>query len=974
MARFVHLSRRYRISRSRRRYCSLIALGLIAAQPAFAQDRGESAKNRPSDAQARSEAVRNLTAPEDFFGHPIGADYELPNYRDLSDYWEMLAAESPRMTLQSIGETANGRPQLMAIVTSPENHANLERYREISARLALAKGVSEEEARSLARAGKAVVWIDGGLHATEVLGAQQLMETLWQFVSGSDDETMRILDDVIILFVHANPDGMDLVSNWYTRTAEKTERSTRGIPVLYQKYVGHDNNRDFYTSFQPETENMNRQMYRTWYPQIVYNHHQTGPTGTVLFAPPFRDPFNYNIDPMVITGIDLVGAAMHSRFTAEGKPGATRRRGANYSTWWNGGLRTTPYFHNMIGLLTETIGHPTPMEIPLIMERVLPNDNLPAPIAPQPWRFRQSVDYSVTANKAVLDLASRYRETFLYRIWRMGTNSIERGSRDSWTIQPKRVDWLRAEMSAGEGETDFARNVGGFGGTRGTREDYDKLFDPALRDPRGYILPADQPDFPTATKFVNSLLETGVTVERATSDFVVEGKSYPAGSFVVRTAQAFRPQVLDMFEPQDHPNDFSYPGAPPTPPYDNAGWTLAIQMGVQFDRILEGFDGPFEEIAEWNAAPPPGEVTGADGAAGFLFSHEANDAFVAINRLQASEHEVFWLTEPLAVGGMTHPAGAFYVKSMGRTADDARRLASDLGLDFHGLPDHPQSSALRLRTPRIALWDTYGGSMPSGWIRWILEQFGYTDFEVVFAPDLDAGGLADDYDVIIFPHGAIGQAFANRAMAAEDSARQALARSFGFGGPDPESVPAEYRDRLGRVTPAATLPALADFLQDGGSIVTIGGSTALGRALGLPLENHLAKSGGENPTREEYYVPGSILEVRTDNSRLVAAGTPERVAVSFNNSPVFSPSSLRAASEAGQVAPLAWFDTDEPLLSGWAWGQERLEEGVTMAEAQVGEGRLYLFGPLITRRAQPHATFKFLFNAIALSSAEERRP
>ena len=913
-----------------------IILGFVAAQPAAAQE---------------------LTTPEAFFGHEIGADYELPDYGDLTGYWETLAAESPRMTLQSIGTTAEGRDQLMAIVTSPENHANLDEYREISARLALARGVTEEEARNLARRGKAIVWIDGGLHATEVLGAQQLMETLWQFVSGTDDETMRILDDVIILFVHANPDGMDLVSNWYTRIEEKAERSTRGIPVLYQKYVGHDNNRDFYTSFQPESENMNRQMYRTWYPQIVYNHHQTGPTGTVLFAPPFRDPFNYNIDPMVITGIDLVGSAMHSRFTEEGKPGATRRRGANYSTWWNGGLRTTPYFKNMIGLLTETIGNPTPMEIPLILERVLPNDNLPAPIEPQPWHFRQSVDYSVTANKAVLDVASRYRETFLYRIWRMGTNSIERGNKDSWTIHPRRVEWLREEMRAGAAETDFARNVGGFGGSRGTRAEYDRLFEPDLRDPRGYILSSDQADFPTATKFVNSLLEGGVIVERATSDFTVEGKEYPSGSYVVRAAQAFRPHVLDMFEPQDHPDDFLFPGAAPTPPYDNAGWTLAVQMGVEFDRILEGFDGPFEEIAEWNASPMPGVVADSDGAAGFLFSHEVNDSFTAINRLQASGHEVYWLTSALSEGGRTHPAGTFYVKSRGGTAGEVASLATGLGIDFRGVADDPTADALRLRSPRIALWDTYGGSMPSGWIRWILEQYGFEGYELVFPQRLDAGDLSDDYDVIIFPQGAIGSRF-----------------QFGGGGaPDPEGIPEEYRDRLGRVTPDVTMPALMEFLEDGGSIVTIGGSTNLGQGLGLPLEDHLVKDG-QGLGREEYYVPGSILQVRVDNSRLVSTGVPSTLPVSFNNSPVFSASGLESGDNGANVTPLAWFDSDEPLISGWAWGQGYLQGGVTMAEAEVGDGHLYLFGPLITRRAQPHGTFKFLFNAIALSTAEPERP
>lgn len=915
--------------------------------------------------------AQDLTSPEVFFGHQIGADYELPDYTDLTAYWETLAAESPRMALHSIGQTAEGREQLMAIVTSAENHENLEHYRQLSKRMALAEGVHEEEARALAREGKAVVWIDGGLHATEVLGAQQLMESLWQMVSGTDAETLRILDDVIILFVHANPDGMELVSNWYMQVEDKTKRSTRGIPRLYQKYVGHDNNRDFYASTQAETENINRVMYREWYPQIVYNHHQTGPTGTVLFAPPFRDPFNYNLDPMVITGIDLVGSAMHSRFTAEGKPGATRRRGANYSTWWNGGLRTTPYFHNMIGLLTETIGNPTPMEIPMIMERIVPNDGLPAPIEPQPWHFRQSVEYSVTANKAVLDLASRYRETFLYRIWRMGMNSIERGNSDHWTMHPKRVDWLREQMNVGRGETDFANNVGGFGGSRGTREDYEKLFDLKLRDPRGYILPADQPDFPTATKFVNALLETGVTVHRATEDFTVENRRYPAGSFVVKSAQAFRPHVLDMFEPQDHPNDFQYPGAPPTPPYDNAGWTLAIQMGVKFDRILEGFDGPFAVINEWNAQPLAGTVTNTDGAVGFLFSHQVNDSFKAINRLQASDHEVYWLTQPVTADGVTHAEGTFYVKSHRQTVKLLGDLATNLGIHFTGVDTVPSSDALRLRAPRVALWDIYGGSMPSGWIRWMLEQFEYADVDIVYPQQLNAGHLKDDYDVIIFPSGAIGSQFEDFVAGAGDSNRQTeLRREFGPRSPDRGLIPEEYQGWLGRVTPEATLSPLKDFLEEGGSIVTIGGSTALGKALGLPLKNQLVKDG-QRLGREEYYVPGSLLRSRVDNSRLVASGVPTDLPVSFNNSPVFN----RAALEIGDtdeiaVQPLAWFDSEDPLISGWAWGQNYLEGGVTMAEAQIGHGMLYLFGPLITRRAQPHGTFKFLFNAIALSNAQ----
>src|SRR5262247_4293660 len=389
-----------------------------------------------------------ITTPRQALGFNIGDDYRLATYTQLQAYWERLAQESPRMVLDTIGRTAEGRVQLMAIITAPENHRALARYRDIARRLARADSVTEAEARALAAEGKAVVWIDGGLHATEVLGAHQLMELVYQMVSGDDPETQRILRDVILLAVQANPDGMELVSSWYMREPDTLKRRSGNIPRLYQKYIGHDNNRDFYLVSQPETENIARVQYSEWFPQIVYNHHQTGPQGTVLFAPPFRDPFNYFYDPLIPMGIDAVGAAMHSRFVAEGKPGATMRRGANYSTWWNGGLRTTTYFHNMIGLLTETIGNPTPQEIPLIFRQQLPRQDLLYPIAPQLWHFRQSIDYSITANRAVLDYSSRHKDQILYNLYVMGKNSIDRGNRDSWTISPHRLDAVESSANA----------------------------------------------------------------------------------------------------------------------------------------------------------------------------------------------------------------------------------------------------------------------------------------------------------------------------------------------------------------------------------------------------------------------------------------------------------------------------------------------------------------------------------------------
>ena len=296
-----------------------------------------------------------LTTPQEQFGFEIGADYMLVNYTRLLAYWQKLDAESDRLALQTIGTTAEGRTMVMAVVTSPANQKKLARYRDISRRLTLAEGLSDSQARALAAEGKPVVLIDGGLHATEILGSHQLIELVWQMVSRSDAETRRILDNVILLAVPSNPDGLELVADWYMREKEPAKRTMRGLPRLYQKYIGHDNNRDFYMVTQPETEAVSRVMYLEWFPQIVYNHHQTGPAGTVLFCSPFRDPFNYFFDPLVPTGVDLVGAAIHSRFVAEGKPGATMRSGAPYSTWWSGGLRSTSYFHNMIGILTETI-------------------------------------------------------------------------------------------------------------------------------------------------------------------------------------------------------------------------------------------------------------------------------------------------------------------------------------------------------------------------------------------------------------------------------------------------------------------------------------------------------------------------------------------------------------------------------------------------------------------------------------------
>jgi len=933
--------------------------------------------------------------------YTAGDDYFLANYTQLREYFAKLAQESDRFKVVEIGKTAEGKPMIMAIITSPENHKNLARYKEIAGKLARAEGLSDAEARKLASDGKAVVWIDAGLHATECINSQGLFTFAYQMTSQSDPETMRFLNDVIVLLTPVNPDGMDLVSNWYMREPDETRRSTGGLPVLYEKYAGHDDNRDSYMNNLPETETVNHQLYVEWYPQIFYNQHQTGPAGTVLFVPPFRDPFNYNEDPMVPMGIDLVSASIHNRFLTEGKPGATMRTGAPYSTWYNGGSRTTTGFHNMIGILTEIIGNPTPQAVSLVLDNQLPRQDLPMPIPPQQvWHQKQSIDYVMSVNRAIIDVASKHREDFLYRIYRMGKNSIERGSKDNWTIQP---DWIDAAKAQAASDSAAARGAAaggggraGGGGGRGGQDPkyYQQMLTPERRDPRGYILPSDQADFNTATRFVNVLMKGGVEIHRATTAFAAGGKNYPAGSYVIKAAQAFRPHLRDMLEPQDHPNDFQYPGGPPRAPYDITGYTLAYQMGVQVDRMLDAFDGPFERLPIAPIKLGGGKVNAAKGTAvGYLLSHRQTDAFTATAKLLDAKEDVYWLKAPFTADGRTYEAGTIYVPAKPTTKAVVEKIAADLGINPDTTTVKPAGEALKLNPVRIGLWDQYGGSMPSGWVRYIFEQTYPVKFDVVFPPTLDAGDLAKKYDVLIFVGGAIpaapgepagggrggGGDVAIEAPAggppAGTAGQAAGGRGAGGGrggaGGSQANIPAEYQGRQGRVTAATTIPALKKFVEDGGTVIAIGSSTtSLAGHFGLPVSNGLVEmvNGVERRLpNDKFYVPGSVLSISLDTSNPLTYGLGSTLDVMWENDPA-----LRIGPDAGLkgVKTFGWFSTDKPLRSGWAWGQQYLKGLAAMAEASVGKGKVVLLAPEVTFRAQPHASYKVLFNGIYYGSAK----
>jgi hypothetical protein len=433
-----------------------------------------------------------VPTPESVIGWQPGEDYKLADYTQIQAYFEALDAASDRIRVERIGESAEGRPLLLAIISSEANMRSLERYREISRRLASAADLTDSEARALAAEGKTIVWIDAGIHATEVAGPQFSPDFAYRMVTGEDAELRRIRDEVVILHMPVmNPDGLEIVVDWYRRNLG-TPYETVGLPVLYQKYAGHDNNRDWFMILQPETRAVVRQLWEEWVPQIIVNHHQTAPFPARIFIPPFADPVNPHIPPLVIAGVNLVGTAMQRRFAEEGKPGAASR--LRFTQWWNGGVRTAPYFHNQVGILTEVALHRyatpkyyEPDSLPKAFRGGKAADRAsvwyPDPWKGGWWRIGDAVDYFLTASMGALEAAAGMRESWLFNIYQMGRDAIEQGA-----------------------ESPFA-----------------------------YLVPLDrQRDRGEALELLRVLKLGGIRVERATAGFTSDGESFPAGTFVMR--------------------------------------------------------------------------------------------------------------------------------------------------------------------------------------------------------------------------------------------------------------------------------------------------------------------------------------------------------------------------------------------------------------------------------------------------------
>ena len=814
--------------------------------------------------------------PRETFGHEVGADYKLADYDQMLEYYDKLAESTDRVQMVDIGKSVMGRPIKLFFISSEENMKQLEKWREISEKLSRAE-ITEAEARQMAKDGKAIVWFDGGMHATERAHAQMTSELMWRVASEESEEMQNIRENVITLVVPViNPDGLDIVVDWYRKTLG-TPYESSSPPILYQKYVGHDNNRDWFMNNMPETKAVTTVLYHQWYPQIVHNHHQTAPRWAMIFIPPFRSPVNQKIHPAVTTGVNLVGTAMANRFAQKKMPGAIAT--TSYSMFWNGGMRTAPYYHNQIGILTETAQpSPTPTEYdPERMPEFVGGKaaNSTEIFYPFPWKggtlhFRSAIDYMLEASMAVLDLAAEKKDEFLYGIYSMGRDAIE------------------------EKGSAFA-----------------------------YVIPKDQWNPSEAMNLTNILMQGGIEAHKATSDFTVNGKTYAAGSIIMYGAQAFRPFLADLMEEQVYPDQFQYPGGPPTPPYDLAGWTLPMQMGVEVDRVTTQFTASTDEITE-KLVPNPGLVAG-NARYGYAFSNRDNLSAKAVNELQKAGYTV----SVLGADEGELKAGSIVVRSKRGLDTQVQNLSKSLGLNFTGLSAKPSAELAELNPVKVGIYKSWQANMDEGWSRWMLEQFNF-DLDTLHNEDIKTGNLSQ-YSAIIFP-----SQNGRGIMQGNDSRR----------------APEKFAGGIGEEGVAA----LDTYAKSGGSIIFFDEASNFAiEQFKLPVTNVLS-----GLRTNDFFIPGSLIRTKIDTSKPLAFGMMDEVAASFDNSGAF-----KVEEGAQGIEEIARYADKDLLMSGWALGEDEHLAGTSaMLNAQYGGGNLVLFGFKPQFRGQPRGTYKLIFNAI----------
>jgi len=835
------------------------------------------------------------TPPDKFLGFRVGEDRKLADYNQIKAYFELLDKESPRLTVLNIGQTTLGKDMIMAVISSEDNLKNVDRYRQIARRLKEARGLTSGQARQLAKEGKAILLITCNIHSTEIAASQMAMELAYDLITGQGFfDVKEALNDVIVLLCPSiNPDGQQMVVDWY-RKYLGTEYEGSNMPWLYHHYAGHDDNRDFFMLNLAETRAVTRVLYHEWFPQIHIDEHQMGSNGARIFVPPFMDPPLPNIQPLLWRSVNLCGVNMAFDLQRHGYKGVVN--GRSYTGWWIGSCDDTSWLHNVVGLLSEaaSVRVATPIYIePTEVSKDYYEKRMDF-LDPWPggwWRLRDLVDYELVVSKSLVKTAWLNKEDFLYNSYLMSKQSIEVKDRNQ---------------------------------------------------PYAFVITKDQPDYLTTLRMIEILQLGGVEVHQATRDFIADGRFYPAGSFVVLVAQPNKAYAWALLERQKYPDLRQYPGGPPVPPYDNAAWTLPLQMGVRCDQVDKPFEVPLNKVdkVEYPKASLP------EGAY-LVLDPRLNATYAVTFGLLKNKAEVWRAKNGIKVGQVELPAGAFLIKSSPAVSQTLSGLLEKWPVKIESLTDISSIDKAPLKFPRLAIYQSWRGNADEGWTRYMLDDLGFSytilhnqDFKGTRTKKVD---LKASFDVII-----LASENPEIIKTGRFSRGGEFARFFA------SQMPPEYEGGIGQ----EGVDALKAFVEAGGILVTLNQASELAMGeLGAPARNSL--SGVD---RSKFFCPVSILRLKVDNTTPLGYGLGEESAALFNQSLAFDTWAPTSSKMDRKV--VAYYPDDDILLSGWLLGEEYLSRKAAVVDVKSGLGHIALVGFRAQHRAQSHGTYKFVLNAI----------
>ena len=493
-------------------------------------------------------AYGQVPSPKSVLGFNPTDDKTIADWRQITDYFAKLDKASDRVVVKEIGKTTNGNPLIVAYISSKDNIKKLDKYRQISAKLADPRTIKDDaELADLVKNGKTIVSISCSIHSTEIVASQMSMNLAYQLASGNDADTKEILDNTILLLIpSSNPDGIEIVANWYRKTLGTKSEGT-SPPELYHHYAGHDDNRDWFMLNLAETQAITKLFWQQWFPQLVYDVHQQGQNASRFIIPPFFDPVNPRIPPSILREVGLIGYKMAADLQAKNIAGVATN--STYDTWWHGGFRSAPYYHNSIGILSEAASANLMSPVTVKKEDLARNRNTrglanllePATNYPDTWngglwRPADINEIEMTASRALLSMAAKYRPRYLRQFY----------------------DYGKANLAAKAGE------------------------------PQAFIVTAGQPNAGTVSRFLEILMGQGIEVYQMTHELHVkmdpkqaDFHEMPLGSFLILVNQPEKNNVLSLFEKQEYPHRLLANGDAEVP-YDVAGWTLPLQMGVDY--------------------------------------------------------------------------------------------------------------------------------------------------------------------------------------------------------------------------------------------------------------------------------------------------------------------------------------------------------------------------------------------------------